>query len=114
MKESLKRFYEYCDTDEDLATYVRFYGWNEESFCEMRKLVKEVMKDYAKEDDYPKGFVHYFMLDIPVVIDILSIIKDSTETPRGYTQESYVNMLSERMRLLDELCQEFIDSCKNF
>lgn len=33
MKDSLKKFYEYYASDEELMTYVRLNGeWNEESF----------------------------------------------------------------------------------
>ena len=45
MKDSLKKFYEYLGSDNELMTYVRLNGeWNEEAFCEMKKLVKEVME----------------------------------------------------------------------
>ena len=51
MKESLKKFYEYLASDEELMYFVRMNGeWNEKSFCEMKKLVKDVMEDYAKEE----------------------------------------------------------------
>ena len=75
MKASLKKFYEYYASDEELMTYVRLNGeWNEESFCKMRKLVREVMADYAEEDYYPKKIILYFMLKI-----VLAIIKIKEE-----------------------------------
>ena len=44
MKDSLKKFYEYLGSDNELMTFVRIYGeLNEEAFCEIKKLVKEVM-----------------------------------------------------------------------
>ena len=49
MKDSLKKFYEYLGSDNELMTYVRLNGeWNEEAFCEMKKLVKEVMEEMEK------------------------------------------------------------------
>lgn len=116
MKDSLKKFYEYYASDEELMTYVRLNGeWNEESFCEMRKLVREVMADYAEEDYYPKKIVLYFMLMIPSIINILSQIKVCTEDKllEGYTQESYMSMLSDKIKLLEEFNWEFIKSLED-
>ncbi len=117
MKDSLKKFYEYYASDEELMTYVRLNGeWNEESFCKMRKLVREVMADYAEEDYYPKKIILYFMLMIPSIINILSQIKVCTDDKllEGYTQESYMNMLSDKMKLLEDLRGEFINSLYDF
>ena len=116
MKESLKKFYEYYGSDNELMTYVRLNAeWNEESFCEMRKLVREVMADYAEEDYYPKKIVYYFMVMIPSIINILSQIKVCTaeNLAKGYTQESYMSMLSDKIKLLDELSWEFINSLRD-
>lgn len=113
MKESLKKFYEYLASDEELMYLVRINGqWNEESFCKMKKLVKAVEEDYAKEEFYPKRFVFYFMNDIPSVINILSHIRVCTEEDllKGYTQETYISMLADKIKQLEELKQEFIDS----
>ncbi len=113
MKESLKKFYEYLASDEELMYLVRINAeWNEESFCEMKKLVKAVEEDYAGEEFYPKRFVLYFMNDIPSVINILSRIKVCTEENllKGYTQETYISMLADKIKQLEELKWEFIDS----
>ena len=68
MKESLKKFYEYLDSDEELCYFVRMNAeWNEESFCKMKRFVKGVVDDYAEEDVIPKIIVRYFMLEIPSV-----------------------------------------------
>ena len=52
------------------------------------------------------------MLEIPSTINILSQIKVCTEEEllKGYTQETYMSMLSDKMKLLEELKREFIDS----
>ncbi len=113
MKDSLKKFYEYLGSDDELTYYVRLnVEWNEESFCEMRKLVKAVMQDYAQEESYPKQFVLYFMREIPSVINMLSQIKVCTEEEqlKGYTQETYMSMLSDKIKQLEELKWEFIKS----
>ena len=54
----------------------------------------------------------YFMLEIPSTINILSQIKVCTDDKllEGYTQESYTSMLSDKIKLLEELKWEFIDS----
>lgn len=115
MKDSLKKFYEYADSENELLKYVRLNGeWNEELFYEMRRLVREVINDYDKEKGYPKKFIYYFMATIPSIIDMLSQMKDSSEVPRGYTQESYANMLSEKMKLLYELGREIRRSLQDF
>ena len=36
----------------------------------MKKIVREVMKDYGNEDCYPKVFVSYFVTYIPLIINI--------------------------------------------
>lgn len=113
MKESLKKFYEYLASDEELMYSVRINAeWNEESFSKMQKLVKAVMADYAMEEVYPKEFVLYFVREIPSVINILSQIKVCTEEKllEGYTQETYMSMLADKIKQLENLKWEFIKS----
>ena len=113
MKESLKKFYEYLASDKEMFYSVRINAeWNEESFCEMKKVVKAVMEDYSMEKSYPKRFVRYFMLEIPSVINILSHINVCTEENllKGYTQETYMSMLADKINQLESLKWEFIDS----
>ena len=45
MVESLKKFYEYMGSDEELMYHIRINAeWNEESFLKMQQLVREVIK----------------------------------------------------------------------
>lgn len=113
MKESLKKFYEYLASDEELFCFVRMNTeWNEDSFLQMKEVIKRVIEEYAEEDMYPKQFVRYFMLEIPSVINILSHIKVCTEKNllKGYTQETYMSMLADKIKQLENLKWEFIDS----
>ncbi len=114
MKDSLNRFYEYLNSDEELEYCVRInVEWNEESFIKMKKLVRAVMKDYENEDYYPKRVISYFLRDIPAIINILSQYKTCTEKElleAGYTDETYLSMIAERMQQLKNLCGEFISS----
>lgn len=113
MKDSLKKFYEYLGSDEELMYYVRInVEWNEESFNQMKRLVREVIKDYADEDYYPKRFTIYFMREIPSIINMLSHFKVCTEKEllAGYTDETYQSMLAERREQLEKLRWEFIRS----
>lgn len=117
MKNSMKKFYEYIQSDEELMYYVRINTeWNEELFIKMKKLIREVINDYENEDYYPKRFVMYFMLEIPSIINILSHFKTCNEKERlaGYTEESYLSMIAERRKQLEELRKEFIDSLWHF
>ncbi len=110
MKESLKKFYDYLQTDEELMYFVRINAeWNEESFFEMKKVVSAVITDYAQEESYPKRFVGYFMNDIPSVINMLSHFKVCTEEnlKKGYTQETYMSMIADRIKQLKKLIDEF-------
>ncbi|WP_195599766.1 hypothetical protein [Longibaculum muris] len=113
MKESLKRFYEYLESDEDLMYCVRIQvEWNEEAFLKMKRLSREVMKDYAHKDNYPKRFIAYFMWEIPTIIDILSQFKHCSkkDKSKGYTDETYRIMITEKINQLKKLQQEFISS----
>lgn len=113
----MKKFYEYIQSDEELMYYVRINTeWNEELFIKMKKLIREVINDYENEDYYPKRFVMYFMLEIPSIINILSHFKTCNEKERlaGYTEESYLSMIAERRKQLEELRKEFIDSLWHF
>lgn len=117
MKNSLKKFYEYIQSDEELMYYVRINAeWNEELFIKMKKLIREVINDYENDDYYPKRFVMYFMLEIPSIINMLSHFKTCNEKERlaGYTEESYLSMIAERRKQLEELRKEFIDSLWHF
>lgn len=113
MKNSLKDFYEYLDSDNELMYYVRINAeWNEEAFIKMKKLIRDVIKDYEKEDYYPKRFVMYFMLEIPSIINMLSHFRkcNEKEISAGYTEETFLSMIAERIKQLEELRKEFFDS----
>lgn len=109
MKESLKKFKDYYYSEEKLMYYFRTttIGWNDESFTKMKQIVREVMKDYEKEDYYPKIFLRY-MIEIESMIDIMSRFKECTdeELEAGYTVETY----KERIRQLKEIKKEFVDT----
>ena len=111
MKESLKNFYKYNASDEELFTYIRINAgeWNEQSFIQMKKIVREVIKDYKDEECYPKVFVSYFTRNIPSVINILSNFRGCTdkEIQEGYTEETYLSMIAERIKELKNLQLEF-------
>ena len=117
MKDSLKKFYEYLGSDENLMDFVRLHAeWSEDSFLQMKRLARDVIRDYAAEDSYPKRFVAYFMVEIPTLIDILSHFKHCSEKERlaGYTDKSYRSMIAERSKQLEEFRQEFIRSLENY
>lgn len=114
IKESLKNFCKYSASDEESFMYIRINAgeWNEESFIRMKKLVREVIKDYENEECYPKIFINYFVLNIPSIINILSNFRGCTdeELRKGYTVESYLSMIDERIKELKELKMEFENS----
>ena len=113
MVESLKKFYEYMGSDEELMYYVRMNAeWNEESFIKMEQLVREVIKDYKDKDDYPKHFIRYFMIEVPSVINLISHFKrcDEKALSEGYTEETYLNMIAEKVKQLEKLRWDFIYS----
>ncbi len=86
--------------------------WNEKSFLQMKKILREVIKDYKNEDCYPKIFVSYFVREIPSIINILSNFKGCTEEEiREYhTEEIYLSMIAERIKELKNLQLEFKNS----
>ncbi|MEY8515476.1 hypothetical protein AALC25_00840 [Lachnospiraceae bacterium 29-84] len=111
LTESLQNFREYHASDEELYMYIRINAgkWNEESFTKMKRIVREVIKDYQDEDHYPKIFINYFVLNIPSIINILSNFRGCTdeEIRMGYTQETYLNMIAEKIKELKKLQLEF-------
>lgn len=117
MKESLKNFYNYIASDEELFVYIRINAdrWNEESYLQMKKIIKEVIKDYKDEDCYPKAFVSYFVTNIPSIISILSGFKRCLyeELSEYGTQEIYLSMIAGRIKELKDLQLEFIHSLEN-
>ena len=114
MKESLKNFYKYNASDEELLMDIRINAgkWNEKSFIQMKKIIKEVIEDYKNEDCYPKVFVSYFVTNIPSIINILSGFRGCTdeEIREGYSEEMYISMIAERIKELNNLHLEFIHS----
>ena len=117
MKDSLKNFYEYISSEEDLMYCVRInVEWNENSFNKMKQLARAVIEDYAEEDYYPKSFIRYFMRDIPAIINILSHYKVCTDQDllaAGYTNEMYQCMIAEKIKQLKAFQREFIDSLRD-
>ena len=117
MKESLKNFYNYKASDEELFEYIRMNAgkWNEKSFLQMKKILREVIKDYKNEDCYPKEFVSYFVTYIPSIINILSGFRRCTdeELCKYLTEELYLSMIAERIKELKNLQLEFERSLWN-
>ena len=117
MKDSLKKFYEYLESDEELMYYVRINAeWNEELFSKMKQVVRAVIKDFEEEDYYPKRFILYFMKDISSIIDMLSRYKGCTEEEllAGYTEETYLNMIAEKIEQLKKFQRECISSLEDY
>ena len=113
MKASLEKFFEYVGSDEELMYFMRINAdWNEESFIKMEQLIREVIRDYANDDSYHKKFIIYFMREIPSIIEMLSHFKVCPEDyiQEGYTQESYRNLIAERVERLQKLRKDFIKS----
>lgn len=107
MKDSMKQFYEYYISDEELMGYIRTTAeWNEKSFIKMKQLAEAVMKDYEDEDYYPKKFVRYFFVRYPNAVHRLNQCKafHGEGTLPGY--ESSLRMAEQ----LDELYKEYRDS----
>lgn len=117
VRESLKNFYNYIASDEELFVYIRINAgrWNEKSYLQMKKIVKEVIKDYKNEDCYPKAFVRYFVTNIPSIINILSGFRHcpDEEISEYHTEEMYLSMIAERIKELKNLQREFINSLWN-
>ncbi|WP_334072015.1 hypothetical protein [Paenibacillus sp. A14] len=111
MKDSLKQFLEYSDSDEELANYIRINAdWNEESFIKMMKLIRKVIGDYSDSPYYHKAFVFYCMEIIRIIIETISCIEFCNSWPEGYTQESYRYFIAERIEKLKILKKDFIMS----
>lgn len=114
MKESLINFYKYNASDEELFGNIRINAgkWNEKSFIQMKKIIREVIEDCKNEDCYPKVFVSYFFRNIPSIINILSGFRGCTdeEIREGYTEETYLSMIAERIQELKNIQLEFMDS----
>ncbi|WP_156304773.1 hypothetical protein [Lysinibacillus sp. FJAT-14745] len=110
MKDSLKQFLEYDDSDEELAYYIRMNAeWNEESFIKMQQLVRKVMEDYSDEDYYYKPFVYYCVEIIRIIIGTISHEAFcSGRWPEGFTRESYRDFLDERIEQLKLIQKDFI------
>ena len=113
MRESLKNFYNYAASDEELFLYIRINAgrWNEKSYLQMKTIVKEVIKDYKN----PKAFVSYFVTNIPSIINILSGFRGclDEEISEYHTEEMYLSMIAERIKELKNLQLEFIHSLWN-
>lgn len=118
MRESLKNFYHYIASDEELFVYIRINAgrWNEKSYLQMKTIVKEVIKDYKNQDCYPKAFVNYFVTNIPSIINILSGFRRclDEEISEYHTEELYLSMIAERIKELKSLQLEFMRSLGNF
>lgn len=113
MKDSYEEFLQWVGSNESLMDYVRIHAeWNEDSFLQMQRLAREVMKTYAAKDYYPKHFVAYFMCEIPMIINILSQFRHCSEKERiaGYTDECYLGMIADRIEQLKKFQQEFMYS----
>ncbi|MEC0090851.1 hypothetical protein [Paenibacillus macquariensis] len=111
MRESLKQFLAYNDSDDELEYYIRMHAdWNEESFVKMRQLIRKVIEDYSDDDYYPKTFVYYCMKSVERIIGIISRIEFCNTWPEGFTKESYKDFITARIDQLELLQKEFIGS----
>lgn len=110
MKESLKQFLEYYDSDEELAFYIRINAeWNEESFVNMKKLIKVVIEDHNEEIQYDPTFIYYCVDIIQFIVDLISNNAFYNGTwPKEFTEESYKAFLDERIKELKQIREDFI------
>ena len=106
MKNSLKEFLEYCDSEEELNYYIRINAdWNETSFVEFEKLARNVLTDYADEVFYPKVFVYQFMYTVQSTLDIIT----NPEYQHAWPKDVY----GERIKRLKKLRLDFIMAAGN-
>lgn len=108
MKDSLKKFLEYYNSDEELMYYIRINAdWNEDSFIKMEQLVRDVIKDYKEDNFYHKAYVYYCTEIINLIIGIISNELFCNAWPDSYTQESYRSFIAERIERLKTLRKDF-------
>lgn len=112
MKESLKEFIDYNDSDDELEYYIRIHAeWSEESFLKMKRLISNVVEDYSDDSYYPKSIIYYCLKVIQRIIDIISNDFFCQHVwPKEFTQESYNAFISERIIDLESIRENFINS----
>ena len=113
MKDSVIHFYEYYISEEELLYWIRSNaGWNEDIFIKFKEIAIELIKDFENEDYYPKLIVNYFMHIIPSILNIISHYKCCSEKEylEGYTDETYIIMIKDRVEQLKELGKKFSNS----
>ena len=112
MKDSLKKFIDYCNSDEELEYFIRINAdWNEESFIKMEQLVRKVMEDYEQDVFYHKGFVCYCTHGIDRIIGIISNEAFYRGVlPYGFTKESYKSYIACRIEKLRNIQSDFFRS----
>lgn len=112
MKEGLKEFHDYNDSDEELEYYIRIHAeWNEKSFIKMKTVIKKVLEDYSEDCNYDESFIYYCVEVIQRIIDIIS--NDffcNNVWPKEFTQENYKIFINERINELKMIRENFINS----
>lgn len=74
MKNSLKTYLEYWNSDQEFSYTMRMQGfiWNDDNYNYMISLIQKVITDYEKEIVTPKVLVYFFTIEVPQIISIIS------------------------------------------
>ena len=111
-KDSLKEFYDYLSSDEELMYDIRMHAeWSEASFIKLKQFVYVIMQEYKDKPYYPERVISY-MQSIPTMIHILSQFKKCSQKnlEEGYTQETYLEMICNKIDELNQLYDIFMNS----
>lgn len=110
-KDSLKEFYDYLSSDEELMYDIRMHAeWNEASFSKLKQLIYVIMQEY-EDKPYDHELISY-MQNIPTIVHMLSQFQKCSQInlEEGYTQETYLKMISNKIDELNQLYDIFMNS----
>ncbi|MGG5508269.1 MULTISPECIES: hypothetical protein [unclassified Myroides] len=110
MKESLKKYLEYWDSDDNFFVLMRMKGfvWLDDEYLYMLNLIRTVLNDYKEDYLIPKQLVYFFCMQIPLLVRTMENPLFYINPPAPYTDEEYKIFIGSRIKELVAMEENFI------
>lgn len=103
MKESLKNYLEYLDSDEEFIFKVRMEReWDDNTYQELINLIMTVINDYKEDDVVPIPVVLFFTSGLNQLVGMVSNPDFFTNTSK-----TYEDLVRSRVKEMEALQQQF-------
>lgn len=108
MKQSLVKYLEYLDSDEEFTYILRMeYEWHQDKFEKMISHIRNILQDFKDDELIPKCIIYFFINNVDFIIGTTSKNVFFNNIPNGYTKEQYSKIIKQGQDELLNLRKKF-------